>query len=92
MRETESAMALPALKFEREDPVEERITRLETNVENIQSDIAEMKATIQKLTARIDYGTMWARSSKLDRLYDHLWWFLFGAFVITVMARGFKLI
>jgi len=47
-------MALPAMKFEQEDPVEERIARLETNVENIQSDITEMKGDIRKLGDKID--------------------------------------
>jgi predicted nucleic acid-binding Zn-ribbon protein len=58
-------MALPALKIEAEVFMEERVARLEVNVEHIQSDISEMKVDIrgirseikemdQRLTARID--------------------------------------
>lgn len=47
-------MAAPALKFEREYPVEEQIARLETKVENIQSDITQMKGDIRNLGTKID--------------------------------------
>jgi len=54
MRERDAAMALPALKFEPEDPVEERLARVETKVENIQSDITGMKTDIRRLDNKID--------------------------------------
>jgi chromosome segregation ATPase len=47
-------MALPALKFELERPLEERVARLEANVEHIQTDIADMKIDIRRLSDKID--------------------------------------
>ena len=47
-------MAMPALKFEPETPVEERLARLEVSVENIQSDVTEMKTDIRRLDGKID--------------------------------------
>jgi len=47
-------MAMPALKFEPEDPLEDRIARLEVNVEHIQKDVSEMKVDIRRLNDKID--------------------------------------
>ncbi len=47
-------MPTPALKIDVEDPVEERIARLEINVEHIQQDVSEMKIDIRRLGDRID--------------------------------------
>ena len=47
-------MALPALKFEMETPVEERVARLEANVEHIQKDVSDMKIDIRRLGDKID--------------------------------------
>ena len=46
-------MAMPAIRF-RENVMEERIARLEVNVEHIQSDITEMKGDIRRLDTKID--------------------------------------
>ena len=43
-------MAMPAVKYEPEDPLEDRVARLEVNVEHIQKDVSEMKAGIRRLT------------------------------------------
>src|SRR3954467_2989577 len=43
-------MAMPAVKFEPEDPLEDRVARLEVNVEHIQKDVSEIKAGIRRLT------------------------------------------
>lgn len=40
-------MAMPAMKLDWERPVEERVARLEANVEHIRSDISEMKTDIR---------------------------------------------
>jgi predicted RNase H-like nuclease (RuvC/YqgF family) len=47
-------MALPALKFETETPLEERVARLEANVEHIQKDVSDMKIDIRRLGDKID--------------------------------------
>ena len=46
-------MALPALKFEMETPLEERVARLEANVEPIQKDVSDMKIDIRRLGDKI---------------------------------------
>jgi hypothetical protein len=45
-------MALAALKFEPEAPLEERVARLEANIEHIQVDLGEMKIDIRRLGER----------------------------------------
>ena len=47
-------MAMPALKFETETPVEERVARLEANVDHIQKDVAETRIDIRRLNDKID--------------------------------------
>jgi chromosome segregation ATPase len=47
-------MAMPALKFELETPVEERIARLEVNVEHILSDVSDIKTDVRRLNDKID--------------------------------------
>ena len=42
-------MAWPVLKFEMETPLEERVARLEANVEHIQKDVSDMKVDIRRL-------------------------------------------
>lgn len=47
-------MALPAKKFEPEMFMEERVARLEANVEHIQSDVYEIKSDLRQLSAKVD--------------------------------------
>jgi len=47
-------MAMPALIFELETPLEERVARLEVNVEHIQKDVSDMKIDIRRLGEKID--------------------------------------
>jgi hypothetical protein len=47
-------MAMPALKFELETPVEELVARLEANVEHIRSDVSDIKTDIRRLSDKID--------------------------------------
>jgi phage shock protein A len=58
-------MALPALMFELETPLEERVARLEANVENIQKDVSDMKIDIRRLGDKID-GVDQKLSAKID--------------------------
>jgi SMC interacting uncharacterized protein involved in chromosome segregation len=73
-------MAIPALKIEPEAPLEERVARLEINVEHIQKDVSEMTVDFrrlgdkidtvdQKLTAKID-GVDQRLTGKIDSLKD----------------------
>jgi hypothetical protein len=45
---------MPALKFEPEYPVEERIAVLEINVKHIQSDVSDIKVDVRRLNDKID--------------------------------------
>jgi uncharacterized protein YoxC len=47
-------MAKPALKFELEEPVEDRIGKLEAHVEHIQADVADTKIEIRRLNDKVD--------------------------------------
>jgi chromosome segregation ATPase len=47
-------MAMPALKLEAENPVEERVARLEVNVEHILLDVADIKTDIRRLNDKVD--------------------------------------
>jgi chromosome segregation ATPase len=59
-------MGMPARKFDFEEvSVEERLGRLELNVEHIQSDVAEMKADLRRLNDKVD-GVDQRLSAKID--------------------------
>lgn len=62
-------MALPAMRLPRENPVEERISRLEANVEHIQRDVTEIKGDIRRLDAKID-GLNARLDAKIDAVKD----------------------
>ncbi len=47
-------MAQPALKFELEESVEERMAKLEANVEHMRSDISDIKIDIRRLNDKVD--------------------------------------
>jgi septation ring formation regulator EzrA len=65
-------MGMPARKFEFEEvPVEERLARLESSVEHIQSDVSEMKVDIRRLNDKID-GVDHRLSGKIDSLKDSI--------------------
>ena len=64
-------MALPALKFEMETPVEERVARLEANVEHIQKDVSDIKIGIHRLGDKIDSVDQ-RLSAKIDGLDEKL--------------------
>jgi predicted nucleic acid-binding Zn-ribbon protein len=64
-------MALPALTLEWEAPLEERVARLETNVEHIQKDVADMKIDIRRLGEKID-GVDQKLCAKIDSVDQKL--------------------
>ena len=47
-------MAIPALKFELEKPVEDRIGKLEAHVEHIKADVADTKIEVRRLNDKVD--------------------------------------
>jgi predicted nucleic acid-binding Zn-ribbon protein len=58
-------MAMPALTLELETPLEERVARLEANVEHIQKDVSDMKIDIRRLGEKIDVADQ-KLSAKID--------------------------
>jgi len=64
-------MALPAMKFEPEGPLEERVARLEVNVEHIQKDVSDMKVDIRRLNDKID-GVEERLTAKIDGVDQRL--------------------
>jgi hypothetical protein len=58
-------MVKPALKFELEEPVEDRIGKLEVHVEHIQADVADTKIEIRRLNDKVD-GLGETLSAKID--------------------------
>ena len=94
-------MGMPALMFELERPVEERVAKLEANVEHIRSDISDMKVDIRRLSDKIDNVDQ-KLSGKLDsvvqaiadlrvgRALDRVWWLLMSGALLGIMARAFK--
>jgi chromosome segregation ATPase len=64
-------MALPAMKFEPEVHLEDRVARLEVNVEHIQKDVSEMKVDIRRLSDKID-GVDQKLTAKIDSVEQRL--------------------
>lgn|SRR6185437_2251757 len=98
-------MAVAAFKLEPEQPVEERIARIEVTVEHIQADVSDLKTDVrklnekidgvdQKLTAKIDthYKEMMAEFQKLTvgHMANRVWFLLILGGIITGIAKAFK--
>jgi hypothetical protein len=94
-------MAKPALKFELETAVEERVSRLEANVEHIQKDVSDLKIDVRRLNDKIDSlkDTVSALAINMEksfaslhaaRAFDRVWWLLMSGALLGVMARAFK--
>jgi hypothetical protein len=94
-------MAMPALMFELETPLEERVARLEVNVEHIRSDVSDMKADIrrlgdkldtvdQRLSAKIDTVIQAIAELRVGRAQNRVWWLLMSGALLGIMARAFK--
>lgn len=64
-------MAMPAQKIDSEVFVEERVARLEANVEHIQFDISEMKTDIREIRSEMKEMHQ-SLSSRIDSLRDSL--------------------
>jgi hypothetical protein len=58
-------MAIPALKVELENPVEDRIGKLEAHVEHIRADVADTKIEVRRLNDKVD-GLGQSMSAKTD--------------------------
>jgi uncharacterized membrane-anchored protein len=91
-------MGMPALKLEFEEVmVEERLARLEANVEHIQSDVSEMKGDIRRLNDKVDgvKDSVAALTVTIQKTVTKLilWAITFYiggiAGLLTVMAHGF---
>ena len=87
-------MGMPALKLEFEEvTVEERLARLEANVEHIQSDVSELKGHIQRLDNKIDSvkDSITTLSVTIQKMVTRLilWGVACFAALLATMARGF---
>jgi len=75
-------MAMPALKFESENPMEECVAVLEANIGHIRADVSDTKTEIRKLNDKVDgvYQKLTAKvdgvnrdlTAKIDGLNRHL--------------------
>jgi chromosome segregation ATPase len=94
-------MAIPALKLELEEPVEDRVGKLEAHVEHIRADVSESKIEIRRLNDKVDevkdslakFALSVEKSFaelKIGRALDRVWWLLICGTLLGVMARGFK--
>lgn len=64
-------MAMPARKLELETPVEDRLSKLEANVEHIRSDISDLKIDVRRLNDKIEAAEL--RSiAKIDEVDKRL--------------------
>ena len=64
-------MAMPALKFEPEDFVEERTVMLEADVKHIRSDVSELKVDGRRLNDKIDSMSQ-QQGGKIDALNEKI--------------------
>jgi archaellum component FlaC len=64
-------MAMPALKFELETPLEERVGRLEADVEHIRMVLSDIKTDIRRLNDKIEKVDQ-RLSSKIESAYQRL--------------------
>lgn len=94
-------MAASVWQIKAELFVEERIARLEANVEHIQADVSEIKADIRRLDIKIDDVKDSVNALRVEmkesiaslrvgRMLDRIWWLLIAGAMLSVMARGFK--
>src|ERR1700730_7214377 len=94
-------MAMTASLLESESPVEERVARLEANVEKIRADISDMKIDIrrlgdkmdnvdQKLSTKIDSVVQAIAELRIGRALDRVWRLLMSGALLGIMARAFK--
>jgi uncharacterized protein YoxC len=81
--------------------MEERVAKLEANVEHIRSDVSDIKTAVRRLNDKID-GVNKDLSGKIDtviraiadlkigRALDRVWWLLMSGALLGIMARAFK--
>jgi len=90
-------MAMPAVKYEPEDPLEDRVARLEVNVEHI----AKIEAVDQRPTGKIDslkdpLTTVLINIDKQfdmlrrARAFDRVLFLIMTGEILAVMAREFN--
>jgi peptidoglycan hydrolase CwlO-like protein len=91
-------MGMPARKLEFEEvTVEDRLARLESHVEHIQSDVSEIKGDIRRLDAKIDSvkDSIAAQTVSNEKARSKLvvWaltlYVTLAAGLLTVMGHGF---
>jgi hypothetical protein len=83
-------MAMPALKFNQETPVEERVARLGVNVEHILKDVCVLGAGVRRLSEKIDSVKDMVAALQSARAFDRVWWLLMSGALLGIMARAFK--
>jgi outer membrane murein-binding lipoprotein Lpp len=64
-------VAMPALKLELEDPVEDRIAILESDVKHIRSDVSDLKTDVRRLNDKMD-GMDQRLNGKMDAIDQRL--------------------
>jgi phage shock protein A len=69
---------------------QERFARLESTVEHVQSDLAELKTDVRALSAKFDAIKDSLSEAQASRGLDKVWWMSIAGGLLAVMARGFK--
>ncbi len=81
--------------------MEERVARLEANVERMQADVSEIKIDLRRIDAKVD-GVKDSFASfrveikeaiadlKTVRIADRVWWLLMSGALLGIMGRAFK--
>jgi hypothetical protein len=83
-------MGTPALQWKPEKSVEERLAKLETHIEHIQSDVSDIKTELRRLSDKIDAVVQGISDLRIGRAADRVWWLLMSAALLGIMARAFK--
>jgi uncharacterized coiled-coil protein SlyX len=84
-----------------ETPLDERVARLEANVEHIQKDVAETRIDIRRLNDKVDSlkDAVTALAINMEksfatlhaaRAFDRVWWLLMSGALLGVMAHAFR--
>ena len=83
-------MAVSAKHLENAVVQQERLARLESNLDHIQSSVTDLKAETRALDAKLDVIKDAINKVNTSRALDKVWWMSMTAGLLAVVARAFK--